>query len=530
MNIPNPLKTVQQKSFLLFLLCFFFMSFSWIFYPPVKETVIFSAIDDALYYPKIAYNFVKTGLLTYDGITSTNGFHPLWLIFILPVSFLISDPVLGLKVIYFLIFVILSFGLWHFHKILNQLKCTVSGYFLAFFIIFLNLRSFLLFYSLIESHIILIAYISYLSFSLYFGKKRYLNSKLIFLNGVLVGLCFLARLDSFILAVPFFAGLLYFGSKELRTSDIVKNITAAVAGMSIFVIPYLAYNYMKFGNLMTVSSWMKLDADNREITRIGISWLSDYLAPRIALVTGLEKINPLLLGIPLILIASAPIAALIYIIRSREFQARLFPVYDFIFFAILHFAFVLIAAPFDVFHSFWYLVPELLLIGVLLGVTIKDFTIKNFLIIPPIIILLILLQFFYQPYYKSKKSMSVAKLETAEFIRKNVRSDARFMMFDSGIVSYFSEKNFVGLNGLIGDFEMARMIKERRLKELVAKYNISHFVTDVKPDKLDKYKNEILFISPTKTKYMNFLEGEKQFAVVKVNSDNIEDILFHLQK
>jgi hypothetical protein len=34
--------------------------------------------DDHFYYTKVADNFVKSGKLTYDGTTLTNGFHPLW--------------------------------------------------------------------------------------------------------------------------------------------------------------------------------------------------------------------------------------------------------------------------------------------------------------------------------------------------------------------------------------------------------------------------------------------------------------------
>jgi hypothetical protein len=34
--------------------------------------------DDHFYYTQVADNFVRSGKLTYDGITLTNGFHPLW--------------------------------------------------------------------------------------------------------------------------------------------------------------------------------------------------------------------------------------------------------------------------------------------------------------------------------------------------------------------------------------------------------------------------------------------------------------------
>lgn len=39
--------------------------------------------DDYFYYATIADHFVRAGHLTYDGLTSTNGFHPLWFLVIL---------------------------------------------------------------------------------------------------------------------------------------------------------------------------------------------------------------------------------------------------------------------------------------------------------------------------------------------------------------------------------------------------------------------------------------------------------------
>src|SRR5690242_10467365 len=39
--------------------------------------------DDYFYYSIVADRLVSTGKLTYDGITTTNGFHPLWFVTVL---------------------------------------------------------------------------------------------------------------------------------------------------------------------------------------------------------------------------------------------------------------------------------------------------------------------------------------------------------------------------------------------------------------------------------------------------------------
>src|SRR5262249_11724659 len=77
-----------------------------ILFKPLDQAITFSAIDDALYYPKIAYNIVQRGMCSYDGVTATNGFHPLWLISLLPVAWLVPDPDTGARAIYFIMFLI----------------------------------------------------------------------------------------------------------------------------------------------------------------------------------------------------------------------------------------------------------------------------------------------------------------------------------------------------------------------------------------------------------------------------------------
>jgi hypothetical protein len=43
--------------------------------------------DDGYYFFKIARNIVETGRLTFDGKSITNGFHPSWLIVLIPLLY-----------------------------------------------------------------------------------------------------------------------------------------------------------------------------------------------------------------------------------------------------------------------------------------------------------------------------------------------------------------------------------------------------------------------------------------------------------
>jgi hypothetical protein len=53
---------------------------------PLSSIVTGMVIDDALYYPKIALNVTGGSGFSYDGHTPTNGFHPLWELFWIPLA------------------------------------------------------------------------------------------------------------------------------------------------------------------------------------------------------------------------------------------------------------------------------------------------------------------------------------------------------------------------------------------------------------------------------------------------------------
>jgi len=75
--------------------------FSWVF--PILLTVLLGisvqgqepflgAEDDAFFYFRIAGNVVQNGFFSFDGLTPTNGFHPLWMGFLAGLRYLCPDP------------------------------------------------------------------------------------------------------------------------------------------------------------------------------------------------------------------------------------------------------------------------------------------------------------------------------------------------------------------------------------------------------------------------------------------------------
>src|SRR5689334_15433950 len=60
-------------------LCFFLVAATFLYHIAQGSTAYLGFFeDDYFYYATVADNVVRFGRLTYDGVTLTNGFHPLW--------------------------------------------------------------------------------------------------------------------------------------------------------------------------------------------------------------------------------------------------------------------------------------------------------------------------------------------------------------------------------------------------------------------------------------------------------------------
>lgn len=70
-------------------LCFVLGAFPLLYHLSCGSTAYLGLIeDDYFYYATVADNLVRFGRITYDGVTLTNGFHPLWLILLTLIRFI----------------------------------------------------------------------------------------------------------------------------------------------------------------------------------------------------------------------------------------------------------------------------------------------------------------------------------------------------------------------------------------------------------------------------------------------------------
>ncbi|MEI7851443.1 MAG: hypothetical protein WCH86_06380 [Kiritimatiellales bacterium] len=505
----------------------FAITAAWmIFFQPLEKAVAFAAMDDGLYYPRLAQNIIARGMCTYDGVTVTNGFHPLWLLVLLPVYGLIHNPWLALRGVYAVILITQLASIVLLAFIARRTRMTATGLAVAVFILFLNIRSFTIFFSFLESPLVLFTLLSYLAFCLCAGCRRFENPRYAFIAGVLTGFCFLARLDSFLLPVAYGAVLLtrLLRHREPWRSGLLSSGLAA-AGCLTLTVPYLLWNWITFGHLQTVSAFQKTASFSPSASWKMISgWCLNQFIPRVQHILGLQNISSKLLLGGLLL---SGLLATVYLLtgaRRRRLADKLRFCPEFPIFVGMHALFIVLAAPHDAAASAWYWIPELTLVALAGAAALPDIRWAGILVIPSLIILLVGTQLWIYPALVERKTMSWAKLEVARVLRENTPSSLRGAMFDSGIVSYFSQRDFTGLNGLIGDFEHAALMREKKYAIALERCGVGLLVLDTPKELIPELISNVFYKTEIETKFENFNEPPKPFVVYRGSPEDLQRV------
>ena len=505
---------VQRTAWLMTIL-FLMTAAGMIFFQPLEKAVAFSAMDDGLYYPKLAQNIMSRGFCTYDGVTQTNGFHPLWLLVLLPVYGLIQDPWMALRCVYGVILAAQLGALGLLFRIARYVQMTATGLAVAAFILIINIRSFTIFFSFLESPLVLLVLMAYITFCVQAEERRFEKPAYAFVAGLLVGLCFLARLDSFLLPLAY--GILLLGHlarHRNRWKRLLLSAAVAASGCLLLVIPYLGWNWMTFGHLQTVSAWQKTASFSPvQSWKIISAWVFHQIIPRVQYILGLNQVPPWVL---LCAMGAAGLLGVVYLVtgsRRQKLVALYCRVPEFFLFVGLHSLFIVLAAPFEAAASAWYWVPEIACIALTAGAVLPDWRWRGVSVAVVAVMLITALQVGLYPSFVRRKTMSWAKLEVARFLRQSSLSSQTGAMFDSGVVSYFSQQDFAGLNGLIGDFDHAGLIREKRYAEAMERTGVQFLVLDTPSTILEQLSSFAVYETSIKTKFENFNEPPKPFVV-----------------
>jgi len=231
----------QRRIF--FLLCFGLLIRLVLAWLPEKY-FFYLVYDDSYYYFSLARNLVTRGMLSADGLTLTNGFHPLWLFVITPIYFFFHNyHWFSVHLVITLSAIFDTAAAFLIYKTLEKLgKPNVGFWAAAFYLV----NPYGLFYTMngleTAQNNFFLALLVYLSVK---ATPEWLKTGW-FLLGTVCGLTLLSRTDNiFVIAV-----LLGYLLRQYRD---FRAIAKAASIASLLVLPWLIYNFITFGSVVQTS-------------------------------------------------------------------------------------------------------------------------------------------------------------------------------------------------------------------------------------------------------------------------------------
>jgi hypothetical protein len=425
-------------------------------FQPLFWLVLFP--DDSFYYLRIAQNVARGLGSSFDGINPTNGYHPLWMIMLLPVASFFKAPENLLRAVLVLQILLAGTGFGFLGLIFEKTGTKKSGLLLAGALVFLNPVLLSIFVNGLESALYFCALcLGFLLWVITLDKKPY--EFLLWLGlGAFFGVVFLSRLDGAILA--FWLGVAILINNEALTARIKKALGFGIGFIAVSV-PYLAYNLARFGNLMPISGRVK----------------SYYMSHNLKYLAALSLFF-------LVLIA----AVVIYHFLQRQTQSSFAKtLLSFMEFGLCLIFYYMLSPAYA--FTIWYYLPAILfgvlILGWILAALLENKSRAGKATVGAILALGafgILLGFFLHLYTPAN---SVFKLqnEVTEWIKRNTPEDSLLAAWSSGGVAYFSGRQTVNLDGLVNspDYFFNYRIKGKRdefMKNLGVDYIVVYYDYD----------------------------------------------------
>ena len=222
----------------------------------IERIVYAYMVDDAFYYFETAAHLAREGKMSFDGITFSNGFHPLWVFLLVPIYWLgLSKEISLLIGLIFADVVGLAATLLLFWVLGRRFNI-----FLAFglTIMFFSFTRVPLQYGL-ETAVLIGSFIAMLALyeTRFQGSLSEVSYRDCSLLGLLLGLVVLARLDHAIFAVIFVLFFSLFNWRSLFLAGDRKKIVLIMGISAALVLPYLAFNYITTGYIVPMSGLIK---------------------------------------------------------------------------------------------------------------------------------------------------------------------------------------------------------------------------------------------------------------------------------
>lgn len=416
-------------------------------------------LDDAYFYMKTALNFSRGVGSTFDGMNSTNGYHPLWFLLLSAWYFVIelfgkASPETLLRATFILIVCINTVSLLLVSDIMREFTGKEQKNTIVIFLALIITMPLFLVIGL-EQQLLILLFLLYLYYEIS-GKN---NS--IFIKPLLLSMIILTRTDMIIYLLP---AILFY---EYKISPEAKRLTRTIR-LSVF--PLLTYggyqlsNYLIFGEFTTVSSKIEFIP--------GIPLIQYHLPMPLS--------DPIRFGLLLIFLTGLTG----YLLRGRKrlhenSRIQIACLFDALFFFSIVYMLIHYSFNKNGMREWYYSMPVLIaLISFVLYMPVKIRPVVSSVIAGGILLFFFVL---FRPYYYNTSDAYLYAME----VKRNTTADDRIYMYDySGLIGFFSERSVINGDGLINSFEFLRIKESGRLSEYLNTVGVNHISTYAysKPD------------------------------------------------
>lgn len=457
------------------IIVFFLLGFVLLIIPAVLKPWQFPS-DDSFFYLQVAHNIVAGHGSTFNNITTTNGYHPLWMGICIALAFIADNDKLILLHLVIIFQAILTLLISYiFYKISNKLSirnfCVsipiLAGYFLSIG----NYGS--------EAHINGLMHFIAILFII---KNESLNIKTSLLLGLVLALIFLARLDNvFFIAMI----LLYYGFINVNKKANLKYIIVAGFVGIIMVLPYFLFNYINWGHIVPISGAIKsiFPKMTFDLNSLGVFGQVVTFAVLVCYLMLFKlKLKSETKNLLLILSLSSLISSLYVVIFTDHHT-----------------------------NWAWYYVSGVITILFFLPLILDKIESKlslgiKFQFVTFVIALILMIfsisrswsEYFnpeargFNPFQFKSINNCRWSISVGKWLKENLPADSRILIYEwPGMIAYFSDMKIVPIDGLMNDFAFQNDLIKYGIEEYIKLKNLEYFIApyELFSQKLMGYEN-----------------------------------------
>jgi 4-amino-4-deoxy-L-arabinose transferase-like glycosyltransferase len=399
---------------------------------PVPILIARYMADDAFYYLTIARHAAAGAGVTFDGLSPTNGFHPLYFALLVPIYRLVpSDQLLSVHLAMTLVMAVNALTAWPVYSIVRRLSGPTAGV-VAAFAWLLNPWVILIAIQGVEQSIA--ALTAVMAIAAYLRAKDSRSGWM--LTGAALGLAMLARSDMMFLALAIGVDAL------IRRTRITSLVTGALAA-AVVLSPWLVWNLIRFGSILQVSGAAIHHATHVSLpTARAALGVSVPLAARIALKGALMSFQIALVGIPLLLFRTRP--------GVRAFGR-------------VSFLFVWVAVALGFYACYllhqqlWYFTPVIVTAAIVTGVAFGELTgdqparSRGLAAVGLLAAAMACSAGLWEWRGLALRPAQADGYHLADWLARETPPSARIGAWNSGIIGYFANRTVVDLDGVVNN-------------------------------------------------------------------------------